>query len=366
MHILAALGSIALILVVLWDAFEVIILPRRVTRKFRLARAFYRNTWRPWAAAVRRISKISRREALLSFYGPVSLLALLGLWATGLIFGFAFLHRALETPIKMEGESVGFLAYLYFSGSTFFTLGLGDVVAQQWLGRLLTILEAGMGLGFLAIVIGYLPVLYQAFSHRELNISLLDAHAGSPSTAAELLRRHFDGDHFVDLSAFLRDWERWAAELLETHLSYPVLAYYRSQHTNQSWLSALTTILDVSALVIVGIDGTPMHQAHLTFAIARHAVVDLAHVFNTEPRHPSHDRLPEDELIRMRGNLRALGILLTDGDAADEKLNTLRNMYEPYVNALSRYLLMPLPAWEVSSKIADNWQTSAWERVAHV
>jgi hypothetical protein len=366
MHILATLGSIALILVVLWDAFEVIILPRRVTRKFRLARLFYRSTWKPWAAGARRISKVSRREALLGFYGPVSLLALLGLWAAGLILGFAFLHEALETPLKIQDEGVGFLPYLYFSGSNFFTLGLGDIVAQHWVGRLLTILEAGMGLGFLAIVIGYLPVLYQAFSRRELNISLLDAHAGSPPTAAELLRRHFDGDHFVELSGFLRDWERWAAELLETHLSYPVLAYYRSQHTNQSWLSALTTILDVSALVIVGIEGTAAHQAQLTFAIARHAVADLASVFNTKPQHMSRDRLPDGELIRMRANLKAFGIVLKDGDTADEKLKALRNMYEPYVHALAKYLLMPLPAWEVSSKIADNWQTSAWERVAHL
>src|SRR5207237_6010655 len=158
--------------------------------------------------------------------------------------------------LKMDDESAGFLSYFYFSGSTFFTLGLGDVLAKQWPGRLLTILEAGMGLGFLAIVIGYLPVLYQAFSRRELNISLLDARAGSPSTAAELLRRHFDGDQFVELAAYLRDWERWSAELLESHLSYPVLAYYRSHHTNQSWLGALTTSLDASALVIVGGQGS--------------------------------------------------------------------------------------------------------------
>src|SRR2546422_11719550 len=202
MQILATLGSIALILVVLWDAFEVIILPRRVTRRFRLTRFFYRTTWKPWAAAARRMSKSNRRELLLSFYGPVSLLFLLSLWAAGLILGFACLHRSLEIPIKMEDGGTGFLTYLYFSGSTFFTLGLGDVLARSWTGRLLTVLEAGMGLGFLGIVIGYLPVLYQAFSRRELNISLLDARAGSPSTAAELLRRHFDGAQFVEVSTF--------------------------------------------------------------------------------------------------------------------------------------------------------------------
>jgi hypothetical protein len=302
----------------------------------------------------------------LSFYGPVSLLFLLSLWAGGLVLGFACLHRSLHTPMKIQNGTSGFFTNLYFSGSTFFTLGLGDIVPETWAGKLLTVLEAGLGLGFLALVIGYLPVLYQAFSRRELNISLLDARAGSPSTAAELLRRHFDGDQFVELSAFLREWERWAAELLESHLSYPVLAYYRSQHSNQSWLGALTTILDVTTLVMTGIEGTPAHQAQLTFAIARHAVVDLANVFNTKPGKPPQDRLPADELVRMRANLKTRGIFLREGDAAAEKINKLRQMYEPYVYALSEYLLMPLPPWEVSAKAADNWQTSAWERIAHI
>jgi hypothetical protein len=366
MHTLAAAGSISLILIVLWDAFEVIILPRRVTRKFRLARLFYRSTWWPWSWAAARVTKRGRRDVFLSFYGPVSLVLLLGVWAACLILGFACLHRALVTPIKSDGAGNGFLTYLYFSGSNFFTLGLGDVVAQNWTGRILTILEAGLGLGFLAIVVGYLPVLYQAFSRRELNISLLDARAGSPSTAAELLVRHFDGDTFVELFAFLRDWERWSAELLESHLSYPVLAYYRSQHSNQSWLAALTTILDVSALVMVGIEGIPEHQARLTFAMARHAVVDIAHVFNTSPHDPHHDRLPPAELTRLRENLGLRGIALQGGAEADDKLKTLRRMYEPYVQALSEYLLMPLPDWQIGGTSADNWQTSAWGRVTHV
>src|SRR5215472_9638253 len=366
MHIFAALCSIGLILIVLWDAFEVVILPRRVTRKFRLARFFYRSTWRPWRFVATRISKRGRREVFLSFYGPVSLVFLLSFWAVGLILGFAWLHRSLVTPMRMPDIGGGFLAYLYFSGSTFFTLGLGDVVAQTWVGRALTILEAGLGLGFLAVVIGYLPVLYQAFSRRELNISLLDARAGSPSTAAELLRRHFDDDAFLELSAFLRDWERWAAELLESHLSYPVLAYYRSQHSNQSWVSALTTILDVSALVMVGVEGVPAYQAKLTFAIARHAVVDVAHVFNTSPHEPHEDRLPPTELVRLQNNLASHGIMLQSGSTAEEKLRTLRHMYEPYVHALSAYLLMPLPEWQIASESADNWQTSAWGRVSHL
>ncbi len=175
MNLLAAAASIGLILIVLWDAFEVIILPRRVTRKFRLTRFFYRSTWKPWRALGRQMTAGNRRELFLSFYGPVSLLLLLGIWACGLILGFAFLHSSIRTMMKSPDGETTFFSYLYFSGSTFFTLGLGDVVPQARLGRGLTIVEAGMGLGFLAIVIGYLPVLYQAFSRRELNISLLDA-----------------------------------------------------------------------------------------------------------------------------------------------------------------------------------------------
>jgi hypothetical protein len=313
------------------------------------------------------MKRIGRRESFLGFYGPVSLVFLLCVWAAGLVLGFALLHQSINSPMKsQDGTPAGFLTYLYFSGSTFFTLGLGDVLAQSWAGKALTILQAGLGLGFLAIVVGYLPVLYQAFSRRELNISLLDARAGSPSTAAELLIRYFDGNAFVELTSFLHDWERWAAELLESHLSYPVLAYYRSQHSKQSWLSALTTILDVSALVMVGVDGVPEHQAKLTFAMARHAVVDIAQVFNTTPHDPHWDRLPKDELARLRLNFEARGISLQGGEPADEKLRTLRRLYEPYVHALSEYLLMPLPAWQIATETTDNWQTSAWGRVTDV
>ena len=82
------------------------------------------------------------------------------------------------------------------------------------------------------------------------------------------------------LDQIFKDWERWAAEVLESHLSYPVLSFFRSQHNNQSWLGALITILDATALVIAGVDGLRFEQSKITFAMARHAVVDLAQVVN--------------------------------------------------------------------------------------
>src|SRR5262249_53222577 len=163
---------------------------------------------------------------------------------------FALLHWAFGSRIQTANAHPGFGFVLYFSGTTFFTLGLGDITPLSTAARVLTVAEGGTGFGFLGIVIGYLPVIYQAFSRREVNISLLDARAGSPPSAAELLRRHSQGHQLESLQQLLHDWERWSAELLESHLSYPVLAYFRSQHNNQSWLSALTTMLDTSALVI--------------------------------------------------------------------------------------------------------------------
>ena len=361
MAILSTIAGAALILIVLWDAFETIVLPRRVTRRFRLTRLFYRYTWRPWRAVVGLIPAGKRRETYLGFYGPLSLLLLLGVWAVALIFGFALLHFGLGSAVIITDGTAGLGTDLYFSGTNFFTLGLGDVIPRRPLTRALAVIEAGMGFGFLAIVIGYLPVIYESFSRREVSISLLDARAGSPPTAAELLRRHSHEHGMEALRQLLHEWEHWSAELLESHLSYPVLAYFRSQHNNQSWLAALTTILDASALVIVGLEGACERQAKLTFAMARHAAVDLAQVFSTAPREPAGDRLPPDKLAHLRATLTAAGLRLREGQDADQMLAKLRRMYEPYVSSLAVHLSANLPAWIRESRRADNWQTSAWE-----
>ena len=362
MKALATVFSVLLILGILLDAFETVVLPRRVTRRIRFARVFYRVTWIPAAALVRRISSSRRRETYLGFFGPLSLLLLLCVWAIGLVFGFAALHWSLGSHLNAVEASRSFGTYAYFSGTTFFTLGYGDLTPSAPLGRALAVTEAGVGFGFLALIIGYLPVIYQAFSRREARISLLDARAGSPPSAAELLRRH--GQSIQELDHLLRDWELWAADLLESHLSYPVLCYYRSQHNNQSWLAALTAVLDASALVMVGMEGAPRRQAQLTFAMARHAVVDLAQIFNTPPREPIPDRLPSAELKRLRAVLAAAGVRLADGAAADQRLSELRRMYEPFVSPLADFLFIPLPSWVPADEFFDNWQTSRWGRIS--
>jgi ABC-type multidrug transport system fused ATPase/permease subunit len=360
MFLLIGLAGFILIVVVLWDVFETIVLPRRVTRRFRLTRFFYRVVWAPWATIGRRMHRSKKRETFLSIFGPLSLLALLVLWAASLVVGFALLHGAFGSHISTSGPS-GFFTDLYYSGTTFFTLGLGDIAPVDGPARTITVIEASLGFGLLALVIGYFPVLYQAFSRREVNISMLDARAGTPPTAAELLRRHQEGQSLASLDQLLRDWEMWAADLMESHLSYPVLCFFRSQHDNQSWLGALNTVLDACSLVMVGVDGIPKWQAQLTFKMARHAIVDISQIFNTSPLKHDGSRLSSQDHAILRSVLSDSGVALRNEEGDEKTLEELRAMYEPYTRVLSHYLMMPLPGWLPKARASDNWQTSAFE-----
>lgn len=362
MQILAVITGILFVLVVLWETFETIVLPRRVTRQFRLTRLFYRSTWQTWAALAAMRGSSKKRDSMLSYYGPLSLLLLLGLWAVTLVVGFGLLHYGLQDKLAGALFASDFGNALYLSGTTLFTLGLGDIQPASGMGRFITVLEAGIGFGFLALVIGYLPVLYQAFSRREVTISLLDARAGSPPTAYEMLRRQ-SGVHGMEaLTELLQDWELWSADLMESHLSYPALAYFRSQHDNQSWIASLTAILDVCALAMVGLEGMCQYQARMTFAIARHALVDLSQVFKAPPdRDATTNRLPPEDLDEMRKRLHAAGFILADNAAAAEELRRLRALYEPFAFSLARYLRLELPPWIKGGASKDNWQTTAWQ-----
>src|SRR6266850_6613195 len=339
------LGAAGLVLMlgILWDAFLTVLLPRRVSGGFSLARGVQAGLWGVWAAGARRIESRRARENALSPYAMLTMLVLFGVWAFGLIVAFGLLQWSMGSHLMHEGvPSSDFRTDLYMSGTTFFTLGLGDVAPASFMARLLTVVEAGTGFGFLAMVLAYLPVLYSAFSRREVRIVMLDEWAGSPPTPAVLLRRAADSGEPAAVTELLHDWELGAAELLESHLSYSILAYFRSQHDNQSWLAALTTVLDTCTLVIAGIDGVPTLQARLTFAIARHAVVDLCQVLRSRPRGEGPSRLPGEDLIKLRALLAQSGLRLHEGAFVEHRISELRAMYEPYVVALSEHLLMPV------------------------
>ena len=364
MHVVAIIAGVAVLLAVLLDAFESILLPRRVRRQhFRITSWFFRYTWIPYGTLAGKIQSQARRENMLGYFGPLSMIALLALWAGSLIFGFALLQFGAGEHLTISNQPITFRLLMYHSGETFFTLGYGDITPASTYSRILSVLEAGMGFGFLAVVIGYLPTIYSAFSRREIEISLLDARAGSPPSAAELLSRTIGGNDAGTLDRLFHDWERWAAEVLESHLSYPVLSFYRSQHSNQSWLGALTVILDATALVIAGIDGISSEQARWTFKMARHAVVDLAQVVNAHYDAEAPERLSSEDLAQIRAQLQGKGLKLGDGTEVENKLNQLRMRYEPYVLGIARNLYITLPPWIRRDAIKDNWQAGPWDRL---
>lgn len=354
---LAFLGAI-MIAVVLWEAFETIILPRRILRSRRLTALFYRVTWRPWVAMARRITDEQQRETYLSFFGPLSLILLVAIWAVALILGFALLHWGLGTELIGPNGREDFGGILYHSGVTFFTLGYGDVTPRDTIGRFVAVLEAGTGFAFLALIIGYLPDLGGTFARREVNVSLLDARAGSPPSAIELLRRYVQNDDLSSMKDLLAEWERWSADLLESHLSYPVLAYFRSQHERQSWVAALTTILDTCAIVLALGKGPAVPQARLTFAMARHAAGDLGQIFRSDAEKRLTLRPPPPPAAELRAMLGKAGIPQVD-DSVHDHLAKIRSQYEPSVELLADHLLMPLPSW-LSPDSADIWRTTAW------
>lgn len=354
MHAIAVILGLALAAITVADAFQTVVVARHAHALPALTRLVYRLTWTPFAACARLIRSERRRDKYLGIYGPLSLLLLLGIWAVGMIVAFGVLQWSM--PLQRDGASSRLAYDIYFSAATFFTLGAGE--PQNVASRYLMVLEAGFGFSFLGLVIGYLPVLYQSFSTRELRILLLDARAGSPPSAAQFILRL--RDDAATLQERLADWEEWALDQLQSHLSYPMLAYYRSQHTNQCWLAALTTIVDVSALAMLAGEGSIKRQAELTFAAGRHALVHTASIFRAETQRHRHDRLPSAEFSRLRGVIAANPTPLRSDRIAEPELKKLRAMYEPYAAALAAYFVMALPPWIPSARAIDNWQVDSW------
>ncbi len=375
MHIVILTVGLLCCVLVFVDAFQTVILPRRPKSRFRLTTLYYVSIWQPWVWISRRLRDRRAREQFLGIFGPLSLLTLFACWAALLVVGFSLSLYGLGTPYADTSLPPGHppaasaRTDLYVSGTTLTTLGPGDVVPRGQIARLLMVLESGTGLGFVALVISYVPVLYSAFSRREVSVALLDGRAGSPPTAAELIARHTFPGGEAALTDLLAEWERWSAELLETHISYPILCYYRSQHDNQSWLAALTTILDTCALLITTVEGHASRQAQLTFAIGRHAVVDLVHVFGLDPQlaplreqfaaDPASSRLPLDDFRNLCAAMTTSGVQLCSGISSAERLAAVRRLYEAEVRVLSDHLCLTLPAWVAPQRATDHWRTVA-------
>ena len=318
-------------------------------------RGYFQASWSVWAAASRRVAAPARREHMLALYGPLSMLLLFAVWAAALITCFGTIMWTLQPPAGQGGGSP-WSEQVYMSGVTFFTLGYGDVVPHSGAARFVSVMEAGTGIGFIAVVIGYLPVLYQLFTRREAHVIQLDGRAGSPPSATTMLCRHAEGGGLDQLNELLREWEIWGSELLESHLSYPMLAYYRSQHDNQSWLAALACVMDACALVLVGVRAMPPLQARMTFTMARQVLVEMAQSLQIAPsRYDGGDRLASGRFAAMEGCFAESGLEWDGGGEAEATLAALRATYEPLLDGLARHLLLTVPDWLPNEGAADHW-----------
>ena len=347
MPYLATLVGLVLVTLTLLDAFEVVLLPRPVRRRWRINRMFFEAAWAAWSWIARRLRPGRRREDFAGVFGPLSMVALFSAWAILLMFGFGLLHWALQALLGGD-PAMTLTQAMGVSGDAFFTLGYGDVVPHHAAGRLLVVVEAGTGFGFIALTISYLPVLYQHFSRRDYQLVELAARAGTPPTVADLLAWHALVDDADALAQWLRDWEIWAADLVESHAAYPMLAFYRSQHEGHSWLAALAVLMDVCALLIAGDERGGPPQAAATFGAARRALRVVAGSLEVAaPATPeaATQALEEDDVKPLETVLDGIAPGWRADAATVGRLARLRRTYRPHLRGLATYLLLPLPAW---------------------
>jgi len=335
MRVVVGLVGALLVVLMLAEFFVAFLLPRRVKRDPRIARGVYQAVWKPWRAAARRMQPIAA-DALLGYFGPLALVLELAVWVFGLIAGYACLEWAGGGRFSLD-----------VSAGTFLSASFDHVGAWH---RAIGLLEAATAVGVLFTVIGYLPSVYSAYSLREIAISRLSTRAGAPASAAGLLVNGWD-----EVDATLQQAERWATEMMETHLAYPLLAYYRSQHLGQSWLSALTAIVDTSAVVLAaaedGAAGT--RSAELTFKVGRHALADLAHQLADGAAGPDRE-LDAKDAAELHGLLESSGLPLVPVGECRERLDRLRREYEPNAVKLASQLALRLPPWRPDEQALER------------
>jgi hypothetical protein len=340
-RVLAGLAGAVVIVFTLAEFFVAFLLPRRVRREPRIARVILVAGWRVWRFVARRLPARSG-DTMLGFYGPLLLLFAIALWATALIFGFALLQWAAGSHVAHGG---GFDDDLFFSAGGFLSASM-QLSPSTGLARGLFLGEAACGFGVLFVAIGYLPAIYQASSRREVAVAQLAPRAGTPPAAGALIVRSGRRGGWPDLDAYLAEWEDWAAELMETHLSYPALAYFRSQHVGQNWLAALTTVIDACAFAIAAApDETDVESAEITLSIGRHALADVSLVLRAKPGRFDPPRLGSEDFAALWQLAAESGLDLRAKKEVEARLSELRCGYEPLVAGLSRALELKPPSW---------------------
>jgi hypothetical protein len=343
-NILSFIAGVAIVGFTLSDVFQSVVMPRAAGRRFRFSFYAWRAMWYVWPKlAWRRFAlNADRREDALAVFAPLMLVLLIGVWAALLILGFGLVLWAMRNGIEPPHSSFG--TVLYFAGTSLLTIGFGDVVGRSGLSRLVSVMAGLAGLSYLSILTAFLFAIFGAFQSRETFVVTVAARAGTPPSGVNLLAIAGYSHTHEDLPQLMIDAQRWAAAVMESHLAYPMLAFFRSSHDDQSWVGTLGTLLDAATLAMTTVDGVRDGQARIFYSVGRHATRDLSHYFRigfTEET-PGIERV---EFEHACDRLAHAGYKLRDRDDAWSRFVGLRSRYAGRLNALAAFFQIPPLQW---------------------
>ncbi len=337
-----AIGLVGLVLLGLvgWDVFQTIVVPRPSSSRLRLARYLVPPSWRAWRALAVRTRSGLARDQLLGLFAPAATIALLVLWLTVLSLGYGLILFALRGELRPSPGDVG--TAIYFAGVSVLTLGFGDIVANGAVSRFAVVTAAVAGLGVVALVITFLFSLYGSYQRREVLVVRLSARAKAPPSAVTLLETQARLGLVDELPALFAEWERWTAEVLDTHVAYPLLGYFRSSHDDTSWISAIGAVLDAAALVLTTIRGVPRGQAEITKRVGAHLVEDIGNNLGLAGDGSRVDRGQFGEVFRL---LSRAGYDLEPEAEAWRAFERARSSYAGRLEAIAAYWATPATLW---------------------
>jgi ABC-type multidrug transport system fused ATPase/permease subunit len=340
-HLIEVLLGLFLIGYVAWDVFNTVALPRPTPSVYRLARNLTRWAWQAWRWQANRMAAGQRRERFLGAFAPLLVLVLLVAWVILLILGFGLIDLAYGADFNPPIESFG--TAVYAAGTGLLTIGFGDIVPTALLTRMIVIMSAGLGLGTVALVVTYLFSLYGSFQRREVLVTTLDARAGAPPSGVALLETCQRADLLGELPELFGAWERWAAEVLDSHVAYPILGYFRSSHDNESWIASLGAMLDASVLVLTTVEGQPRGRAEMLVAIGVHLVEDVSNFFGFS--NDGRVGVERVEYDAARARLETAGFSLESAEIGWILFAQIRGRYASRLNELAAYWMTPPALW---------------------
>lgn len=344
LDIAVGIAGVAVVLLVASDVFQSVVVPRP-TYTWRPSALISRTGWRIVGTMGMRITDSERREAVLGVYAPLLLVTLLIFWITALVFGFGMIFYALRGELKPEPQT--YWAAVYYAGTSLLTLGFGDIIAQRGLARAISLAAAGLGLGTFAIVTAFLFSLFTAFQRREAFIVTMRERTGAPPSGVDFIERYVEFDMLDDLSPTFRRAEEWIADIMETHLAYPVLSYFRSTHDEQSWVGTLGAFLDASTIVITTVDIGRVGAARMLSRIGRHLVADYAYYFDYDlgGENSSAAGIDRGEFDQVYERLTAKGLRMREREMAWIEFAALRGTYAVPLNTMARWWRIPPALW---------------------